>query len=82
MIIHDVSYIFILFLKIQTMIKGTFAYVTIIEDINNLRQQHPREQIHLNFVPQTNDGGYIFAISDEAEKKNRMTHTINIIAKA
>lgn len=81
MIIHDVSYIFTLFLKIQTMIKGTFAYVTIIEDLSNLRQQHPSEQIHLNFVPQTNDGGYIFAISDEAEKKNNTTYAIAIISK-
>jgi len=82
MILYDISYIFTLFLKIKTMIKGTFAYVTIIEDINNLTRQNPREQIHLNFVPQTSDGGHIFSISDEAEKKNSMTYAIATISKA
>ncbi|RZK01812.1 MAG: hypothetical protein EOO43_23805 [Flavobacterium sp.] len=82
MIINDISYIFTLFLKIKTMIKGTFAYVTIIEDISNLSRQNPREQIHLNFVPQTNDGGFIFTISDEAEKKNSITYATATISKA
>jgi len=83
MIVHDVSYIFSLLMKIRTIIKGIFAFVPDngSNENNNSDSQALREHLS-NFIPQVQTGELLFQISEEAEKKNHTVNAISTLSKA
>jgi len=77
MICHDVFYVLSLILRIRTIIKGTFAFVSDSLDHNNSQQQSSQQE-RSSFFP---FGEILLNISEEAEKKNKLTSAIATTAK-